>query len=52
MSRGVAASEIQVYDRDGLRPMCEGDALDNLGFFYFSDPDGNGWAVQHISSRP
>ncbi len=51
VSRGVAVSDIQVYDRDGLRPMREGDALDNVGFFYFRDPDGNGWAVQQISSR-
>jgi hypothetical protein len=26
-----------------------GEALDNVGFF-FEDPDGNGWAVQQISS--
>lgn len=49
--RGVEVSEIQVYDRDGLRPMRDGDALDNVGFFFFRDPDGNGWAVQQISSR-
>ncbi|HEY7273981.1 MAG TPA: glyoxalase, partial [Actinoplanes sp.] len=27
------------------------DPLDNVGFVFFSDPDGNGWAVQQISSR-
>jgi hypothetical protein len=27
------------------------DPLDNVGFVFFSDPDGNGWAVQQISTR-
>ena len=51
VERGVEVSEIKVYDKDGLRPSRDGDALDNVGFFYFSDPDGNGWAVQQISAR-
>ena len=34
-----------------FRPGREGDALDNVGFVFFSDPDGNGWAVQQISAR-
>lgn len=49
--RGVKVGEVQVYDKEGLRPSREGDALDNVGFFFFSDPDGNGWAVQQISAR-
>jgi catechol 2,3-dioxygenase-like lactoylglutathione lyase family enzyme len=49
--RGVDISEVQVYDAGGLRPMREGDALDNVGFAFFSDPDGNRWAVQQISAR-
>jgi catechol 2,3-dioxygenase-like lactoylglutathione lyase family enzyme len=49
--RGVEVSEVQVYDGGSLRPSREGDALDNVGFCFFSDPDGNGWAVQQISSR-
>ncbi|GAB2733884.1 VOC family protein [Amycolatopsis magusensis] len=50
--RGVAVSPIQVFGRDGeLHPYREGEELDNVGFFFFSDPDGNGWAVQQISSR-
>ena len=44
--RGVEVSDVQVM---GENP--EGDPLDNVGFFFFSDPDGNGWAVQQISSR-
>jgi len=40
MSRGVEASEIQVFDeRDGAT------------FFGFADPDGNTWAVQQIKAR-
>lgn len=49
VERGVEVSAVQVYDRGSLRPSREGDALDNVGFFFFSDPDGNGWAVQQIS---
>jgi catechol 2,3-dioxygenase-like lactoylglutathione lyase family enzyme len=49
--RGVAVTEVQVYDGGSLRPSREGDVLDNVGFFFFSDPDGNGWVVQQISSR-
>jgi len=46
--RGVAVSDIQVL---GENPHPVPDPLDNVGFFYFTDPDGNGWAVQQISSR-
>ncbi len=51
VERGVEASEIQVFDEDGLRPSRYGDILDNVGFVSFSDPDGNRWAVQQISFR-
>ena len=40
--------EVQVLAKN---PGPGGDPLDNVGFVYFSDPDGNGWAVQQISSR-
>jgi hypothetical protein len=50
--RGVEVSEIQVADASGsFRPSREGDPLDNVGFLFFSDPDGNRWAVQQISAR-
>ena len=49
--RGVDIGEVQVYGPDGPRPSRDGDALDNVGFAYFSDPDGNGWVLQQISSR-
>ena len=48
VERGVQVSEIQVL---GENPSPEPDALDNVGFVFFSDPDGNGWAVQQISTR-
>ncbi|MGH9896872.1 MAG: glyoxalase, partial [bacterium] len=51
VQRGVQATEVQVYGKDGLRPMEDGDDLNNVGFVYFSDPDGNRWAVQQITDR-
>jgi catechol 2,3-dioxygenase-like lactoylglutathione lyase family enzyme len=49
--RGLEIGEVQVYGPDGLRPSRDGDALDNVGFAFFRDPDGNGWAIQQISAR-
>ncbi len=46
--RGVPVSDVQVL---GENPVPMPDPLDNVGFCFFSDPDGNGWAVQQISSR-
>lgn len=51
LSRGVQVTDVQVYGQDGLRSMEEGDDLNNVGFVYFSDPDGNRWAVQQITDR-
>jgi catechol 2,3-dioxygenase-like lactoylglutathione lyase family enzyme len=51
VERGVEVSDVQVFDAGSFRPSREGDALDNVGFVFFSDPDGNGWAVQQISAR-
>jgi catechol 2,3-dioxygenase-like lactoylglutathione lyase family enzyme len=48
LERGVAVSEVQVL---GENPSPVKDPLDNVGFVFFSDPDGNGWAVQQISAR-
>jgi catechol 2,3-dioxygenase-like lactoylglutathione lyase family enzyme len=50
--RGLEVGEIQVYERDGsIRPARDDDDLDNVGFVFFADPDGNTWAVQQISAR-
>ncbi len=48
VERGVEVSDVQVL---GQSPVATPDPLDNVGFVFFSDPDGNGWAVQQISSR-
>lgn len=48
VERGVSVSEIQIFEPTGPRPAREGDNLNNNGFAFFSDPDGNGWAVQQI----
>jgi catechol 2,3-dioxygenase-like lactoylglutathione lyase family enzyme len=51
VDRGVEVSEIQVFDAGSFRPGREGDNLDNVGFVFFSDPDGNRWGVQQIPAR-
>jgi catechol 2,3-dioxygenase-like lactoylglutathione lyase family enzyme len=48
LGRGVEVGEVQVL---GENPVPGGEPLDNVGFIFFSDPDGNGWAVQQISAR-
>lgn len=49
--RGVEVSPVQVFAPEGLRPYHEGDELNNVGFCFFDDPDGNSWAVQQITAR-
>ena len=51
VEHGVEVSEVQVVGPSGPRPARDGDDLDNVGFVFFDDPDGNGWAVQQISAR-
>ena len=46
--RGVDVSDVQVL---GENAAPAAHPLDNVGFCYFDDPDGNSWAVQQISSR-
>ena len=48
VARGVPVGEIQVL---GENPGPVPHPLDNVGFLFFEDPDGNGWSVQQISSR-
>lgn len=48
LERGVEVGEVQVV---GENPRPQPHPLDNVGFVFFRDPDGNGWAVQQISSR-
>jgi catechol 2,3-dioxygenase-like lactoylglutathione lyase family enzyme len=49
--RGVEVGEVQVLGASGSHPVRDEDDLDNVGFVFFDDPDGNGWAVQQISTR-
>lgn len=49
VARGVDVSEVQTM---GVNPRPTPHPLDNVGFIFFDDPDGNSWAVQQISSRP
>jgi hypothetical protein len=44
----VEGSDIQIM---GESPSAQPDPLDTVGFVFFSDPDGNSWAVQQISAR-
>ena len=51
VERGVTVSEVTAIDGDPAKVSSGGTALDNVGFVFFDDPDGNGWAVQQISAR-
>ncbi|GGS27657.1 MULTISPECIES: VOC family protein [Actinokineospora] len=52
LSRGFDPGEVVFVGREGMRPATEEDDLNNQGFLFFADPDGNGWAVQQITARP
>ncbi|MET8153781.1 VOC family protein [Actinoplanes sp. NPDC049668] len=51
VERGVKVSDVTVLDGDADKLARGGTALDNVGYVFFDDPDGNGWAVQQISAR-
>ncbi len=48
LERAVPVTEIRTM---GQNPRPTPHPLDNVGFLFFDDPDGNSWAVQQISSR-
>ena len=48
VERGVEVSEVTKL---GENPGPVDHELDNVGFVFFDDPDGNSWAVQQISKR-
>lgn len=53
VARGVQCTPVMFFGRDGTqRPAVPGDDLNNSGFVFFGDPDGNSWAVQQITARP
>jgi len=50
--RGVPCSPVQYFGRDSVvREAQDDDDLNNTSFVFFSDPDGNAWAVQQITAR-
>jgi catechol 2,3-dioxygenase-like lactoylglutathione lyase family enzyme len=51
VERGVAVSEVTAIDGDAAKVARGGADLDNVGFVFFDDPDGNSWAIQQISAR-
>jgi len=51
VERGVAVSELTVFDGGGPRPARDDDELNFAAFVFFDDPDGNSWAVQQITAR-
>jgi catechol 2,3-dioxygenase-like lactoylglutathione lyase family enzyme len=51
LSRGVEVGEIQVADPAGFRPATDSDDLNNQGFVFLKDPDGNTWTIQQITAR-
>lgn len=51
VDRGVEVTDVQYMSPEGPRAAHEDDDLNNTGFVFFSDPDGNGWAVQQITAR-
>jgi hypothetical protein len=42
---------VTAVDGDAGKLARGGSALDNVGFVFFEDPDGNSWGVQQISAR-
>ncbi|PSL00221.1 catechol 2,3-dioxygenase-like lactoylglutathione lyase family enzyme [Murinocardiopsis flavida] len=47
--RGVDAGEVVVLAPEGQRAPKDDEDLNNVGFCFFDDPDGNSWAVQQIN---
>jgi catechol 2,3-dioxygenase-like lactoylglutathione lyase family enzyme len=54
VARGVQASEISHFEEGGLKPGLDPDRRVFGSFIFFSDPDGNTWAVQegHRTTPP
>jgi catechol 2,3-dioxygenase-like lactoylglutathione lyase family enzyme len=50
-TRGVEVGEVQFAGPGGFRPAAEDDDLNNSGFVFLADPDGNTWTVQQITDR-
>ena len=46
--RGVDVGEVCHFDESGRVPGPDPSRSDFNSFLFFSDPDGNGWAVQEV----
>ena len=46
VARGVEVSEISHFDAGGRQPGIDPERREFGSFVFFSDPDGNSWAVQ------
>jgi catechol 2,3-dioxygenase-like lactoylglutathione lyase family enzyme len=52
VGRGAEVSELFHFDAGGQQPGAAPGRGDYATFMAFSDPDGNGWVVQEVPSRP
>jgi catechol 2,3-dioxygenase-like lactoylglutathione lyase family enzyme len=46
--RGVDVSEVQHFESGGMVPGPDPEHRDYGSYVFFSDPDGNSWAVQEV----
>ena len=52
ISRGVEVSDLFHRGENGLMPGPDPERRSYLTYASFSDPDGNGWLLQEVTSRP
>jgi catechol 2,3-dioxygenase-like lactoylglutathione lyase family enzyme len=52
ISRGVEVSELFHRGESGLLPGPDPERRSYLTYASFNDPDGNGWLLQEVTSRP
>ena len=51
--RGVDVSDVQHFEATGMVPGPDPESRDYGSYVFFSDPDGNSWAVQQVRrSKP
>jgi catechol 2,3-dioxygenase-like lactoylglutathione lyase family enzyme len=46
--RGVDVTEVQHFESGGMVPGPDPEGRDYGSYVFFSDPDGNSWAVQQV----
>lgn len=52
IERGVDVSELFHFGKEGQTPGVHPERSDYGSYLSFGDPDGNGWLVQEVRSRP